>query len=94
MDTWEGWEGKKDKEKKDRYNSNLVFINDVTLKSAKWTASQINFTFGVRDTIRRDNFFNKMLKLGVEEARHREENRKKAGRRMMEMHDAEKLLSR
>ena len=25
MDTWEGWEEKKDKEKNDRYNSNLVF---------------------------------------------------------------------
>jgi hypothetical protein len=73
MDTWEGWEEKRDKEKNDRCNSSLVFINEVTIGSAKWTASQINFTFGVRGTIRRDNCFKKLLKLGVEEARHREE---------------------
>ena len=69
----QSWEEKKDKEKNSRYNSSMVFINEVTLGSAKLTASQINFTFGVRGTIRRDNVFKKLLKLGVEEARHREE---------------------
>jgi hypothetical protein len=39
MDTWEGWEEKKDKAKNDRYNSRLVFINEVTIRSAKWTVS-------------------------------------------------------
>jgi hypothetical protein len=83
----QSWEEKKDKEKNSRYNSSMVFINEVTLGSAKLTASQINFTFGVRGTIRRDNFFKKLLKLGVEEARHREEIRKKVGRKMLQMHD-------
>ena len=73
MDTWEGWEEKKDKEKNDRYNSNLVFMNDVTLGSAKWTVglllkSTSHSVLGAQ----LDNFFNKLLKLGVEEARHRE----------------------
>jgi hypothetical protein len=35
MDTWEGWEEKNDKEKNDRYTSNLVCINDVTLGKLK-----------------------------------------------------------
>ena len=61
----------------------LTFINDSSQGGPKWEASQINFTVGVRGTIRKDTFFSKLSNLGVSAGKHP----KKVGRRTLEMHD-------
>ena len=83
MDSREGWEVRKDDEKKNWYKYNLEFINELT----EWNASQINFTVGVRGSIKSQAFTSKFSILGVTESRLREEIRKKVGKRILEMHD-------
>ena len=87
MDAREEWEERKERDKTKRYAQILTFINDSSQGGPKWEASQINFTVGVRGTIRKDTFFSKLSNLGVSEQKNRESIRKKVGRRTLEMHD-------
>jgi hypothetical protein len=87
MDAREDWEERKDLEKSKRYSQILAFINDQAQGSARWEATQINFTVGVRGTIRQDTFCSKLSILGVTDSKNREDIRKKVGRRTLEMHD-------
>jgi hypothetical protein len=87
MDAREEWEKRKERDKTKRYAQILTFINDSSQGGPKWEASQINFTVGVRGTIRKDTFFSKLSNLGVSEQKNRESIRKKVGRRTLEMHD-------
>ena len=89
--------GRKERDKTKRYAQILTFINDSSQGGPKWEASQINlnFTVGVRGTIRKDTFFSKLSNLGVSELKNRESIRgqtqkwadAKVGRRTLEMHD-------
>ena len=47
----------------------------------------MNFTVGVRGTIRQVTFCSKLSILGVTDSKNREDIRKKVGRRTLEMHD-------
>ena len=47
MDAREDWEERKDLEKSKRYSLILAFFNDQAQGSARWEATQINFTVGV-----------------------------------------------
>jgi hypothetical protein len=87
MDAREDWEERKDLEKSKRYSLILAFFNDQAQGSARWEATQINFTVGVRGTIRQDTFYSKLSSLGVTDSKNREDIRKKVGRRTLEMHD-------
>ena len=87
MDAREEWEERKERDKTKRYAQILTFINDSSQGGPKWEASQINFTVGVRGTIRKDTFFSKLSNLGVSELKNRESIRKKVGLRTLEMHD-------
>jgi dipeptidyl aminopeptidase/acylaminoacyl peptidase len=68
----EDWEERKDRDKTKRYAQTLTFINDPSQGGPRWETSQINFTVGVRGTIRKDTFFNKLSNLGVSEFKNRE----------------------
>ena len=87
MDASEEWEERKERDKTKRYAQILTFMNDPSQGGPKWEESQINFTVGVRGTIRKDTFFSKLSNLGVSELKNRESIRKKVGRRTLEMHD-------
>ena len=87
LDASEEWEERKERDKTKRYAQILTFINDPSQGGPKWEESQINFTVGVRGTIRKDTFFNKLSNLGVSEFKNRESIRKKVGQRILEMHD-------
>ena len=76
MDTREEWEERKERDKTKRYAQILTFINDPSQGGPKWEASQINFTVGVRGTIRKDTFFSKLSNLGVSELKNRESTKK------------------
>ena len=79
MDSREGWKARKDDEKTAWYKYNLEFINELS----EWNASQIDFTVGVRGSIKSQAFASKLSKLDVTESRLREEIRKKVGRRTL-----------
>jgi len=73
MDTNDGWAEKSEKEKNDRYSSNLGFINHLSNREKSgWKASQTNFTTGVRGSIHTNQFLTTLESLGVTNKNTRE----------------------
>jgi hypothetical protein len=88
MDAREDWEERKDLKKSKRYSLILAFIKDQAQGSARCIEDTlINFTVGVRGTIRQDTFCSKLSSLGVTDSKNREDIQEKVGRRTLEMHD-------
>ena len=65
MDSNEDWAEEKEQEKNDRYSSHLGFISHLSNREkSNWTASQINFTTGVRGSLHTTQFLTRLESLG------------------------------
>ena len=87
MDTQQDWERKKEKDKLDRYEYLLDFINT---HSNGWNAKQINFTVGVKGSLSTSgdlSFMARLRQLGVINEADRERIRKKIVHTTLDMHD-------
>ena len=87
MDTQQDWERKKEKDKLDRYEYFLDFINN---HSNGWNAKQINFTVGVKGSLSTSgdlSFMARLRQLGVINEADRERIRKKIVHTTLDMHD-------
>jgi len=88
MDTNEDWAEKKEQEKNDRYSSHLGFINHLSNREKSgWKASQSNFTTGVRDSLRTNQFFTRLESPGVKNKNTREAIRNRMVQKTLSMSD-------